>query len=97
MGSNGNMIEIVGLTKHFGSVAALSNVTFEVPAGVIAGFVGPNGAGKTTTLRVLATLLKQDAGSVRVMGNDVESPAGARSVRKAIGFMPDYFKVSKII
>lgn len=84
-------IEVEGLTKHFGRVLALDAVTFKIPAGVIAGFVGPNGSGKTTTMRVLATLLRQDAGVARVFGHEVTTFAEARKVRHLIGFMPDYF------
>jgi ABC-2 type transport system ATP-binding protein len=79
------------LTKRFGRTVALDQLHFEVPRGVIAGFVGPNGAGKTTTLRVFATLLKQDLGVAEVLGHNVASEEGARQVRRLIGFMPDYF------
>jgi ABC-2 type transport system ATP-binding protein len=84
-------IRIEGLTKSFGRTKALDRLAFEVPAGVIAGFVGPNGAGKTTTIRILATLLKPDAGTARVFGFDTARPAEAVEVRHRIGFMPDYF------
>jgi len=84
-------IEISGLTKRFGKVLAVDNLSFAIPPGVIAGFVGPNGSGKTTTMRVLATLLQQDTGAVRVFGYDVRAPSAARQVRHLIGFMPDYF------
>ena len=84
-------IELEGLTKRFGSVTALDQVTFTIPQGVIAGFVGPNGSGKTTTMRILATLLKPDQGTVRVFGLEPQSPGGAHQVRHVIGFMPDYF------
>ena len=80
-----------GLTKRFGRTVALDQLSFEVPRGLIAGFVGPNGAGKTTTLRVLATLLRQDQGIVEVLGHNVAAEEGARRVRRLIGFMPDYF------
>lgn len=88
-------IEAKGLTKRFGKVAALSDLTFSVPRGVIAGFVGPNGSGKTTTIRILATLLKQDAGQARVLGHDTLGPGDAPKVRRAIGFVPDYFGLYK--
>jgi ABC-2 type transport system ATP-binding protein len=87
----GLAIEITDLTKRFGRTLALDKLTFTIPQGVIAGFVGPNGSGKTTTMRVLATLLRQDSGSAKVFGYDTRSPAAARHVRHAIGFMPDYF------
>jgi len=84
-------IEISGLTKQYGKLKALDDVTFTIPRGVIAGFVGPNGCGKTTTMRILATLLKQDKGVARVFGHDTRSPIAEQKVRHAIGFMPDYF------
>lgn len=84
-------ISIKNLTKRFGATLALDNLSFEIPTGVIAGFVGPNGSGKTTTMRVLATLLKQDSGSAQVFGNETTSPQGSKVVRHRIGFMPDYF------
>lgn len=84
-------IEIDGLTKRFGKVLAVDNLSFKIPPGVIAGFVGPNGSGKTTTMRILATLLRQDSGKALVFGYDVRSPSAARHVRHLIGFMPDYF------
>ena len=84
-------IEIKGLTKRFGNTLALNDLSFDIPYGVIAGFVGPNGSGKTTTMRVLATLLKQDGGSAKVFGYDPRAPSAAKVVRHSIGFMPDYF------
>lgn len=86
-----NAIEVQGLTKRFGNVTALNNMTFSVPEGVIAGFVGPNGSGKTTTMRVLTTLLRQDSGQAKVFGWDTSSKADGPKVRHALGFMPDYF------
>ena len=84
-------IEIEGLTKRFGRVPALSDLSFKIPRGVIAGFVGPNGCGKTTTMRILATLLKPEAGVAKVFGSSVDNPATLSMVRHQIGFMPDYF------
>ena len=86
-----NAIEITNLKKRFDKVTAIDDLSFTVPSGVIAGFVGPNGSGKTTTMRVLATLLQQDSGSAKVFGINTRSEEGAKRVRHAIGFMPDYF------
>src|SRR4051812_21620407 len=61
-------IEVAGLTKHFGSVRAVDNLSFTVDAGRVVGFLGPNGAGKTTTLRMLLGLVNPTAGSATVLG-----------------------------
>jgi ABC-2 type transport system ATP-binding protein len=72
-------IQAERLTKRYGSVAAVSDVTFEVSAGEVAGFLGPNGAGKTTTLRMLAGLVRPTSGHCRVLGRSVPGP-GLREV-----------------
>ena len=73
-------IETVGLVKHFGSTRAVDGIDLTVPRGSVYGLLGPNGAGKTTTIRVLATLLKPDAGHARVLGHDVaREPAAVRA------------------
>jgi ABC-2 type transport system ATP-binding protein len=77
------MIEVEGLTKHFGATVALAGVDFEVPRGAILGLLGPNGAGKTTALRIITTLTMPDAGRARVAGFDVVRDAAA--VRRNIG------------
>jgi ABC-2 type transport system ATP-binding protein len=64
----GTTIEISGLTKRFGPVEAVSNLSFSVHPGVVTGFLGPNGAGKTTTLRMLLGLVKPTAGTARIGG-----------------------------
>ena len=85
------MIQVEGITHHFGSFRVLNDVWFKVPKGEIFGFIGPNGAGKTTTLRMMATLLEPGDGRVLIDGVDVvERPA---EVRRLIGFMPDSFGV----
>jgi ABC-2 type transport system ATP-binding protein len=68
-------IETSGLRKAFGETRAVDGVDLEVPRGAVYGVLGPNGAGKTTTIRMLATLLRPDAGSARVLGHDVVSDA----------------------
>ena len=70
-------IEATGLVKTFGDTQAVAGVDLAVPAGSIYGVLGPNGAGKTTTIRVLATLLRPDAGTARVLGHDVVDDADA--------------------
>jgi ABC-2 type transport system ATP-binding protein len=70
-------IEAVGLVKAFGDTRAVDGVDLAVPRGAVYGVLGPNGAGKTTTIRMLATLLRPDAGSARVLGHDVVHDADA--------------------
>ena len=81
-------IEAEGLTKKFGATQALAGIDLSVPAGGILGLLGPNGAGKTTAVRVLATLLRPDAGRARIMGADVV--AQAAEVRTHIGLTGQY-------
>jgi len=78
-------IEVVGLTKRFGPLTAVDNVSFQVEEGEVFGFLGPNGAGKTTTINILCTLLRPTAGSARVAGYDVASQKDA--VRQSIGLV----------
>jgi len=85
------MIEITGLRKSYDDVLAVRGINLKVNEGDIFGFIGPNGAGKTTTIRILATLLDPDEGSIEVAGYDVVNEP--EDVRQAIGFMPDYFGV----
>jgi ABC-2 type transport system ATP-binding protein len=68
-------IEATGLVKSFGAVRAVDGVDLAVPRGAVYGVLGPNGAGKTTTIRMLATLLRPDGGSARVLGHDVVAEA----------------------
>jgi len=73
-------IETTGLVKAFGETRAVDGIDLAVQAGTVYGVLGPNGAGKTTTIRMLATLLRPDAGSARVLGHDVATDAdGVRS------------------
>lgn len=81
------MIQVQGLSKSFGKVKAVQNVSFSAPDGQITGLLGPNGAGKSTTLRMLYTLLKPENGSAQVDGFDVrESPL---EVQRRIGVLAD--------
>jgi ABC-2 type transport system ATP-binding protein len=68
-------VSVQGLTKRFGNTVAVDNLSFEVPPGVVAGFVGPNGAGKSTTLAVLLGLIRPTAGSATVLGYEIAQPA----------------------
>ncbi|MBA2514548.1 MAG: ATP-binding cassette domain-containing protein [Solirubrobacterales bacterium] len=75
-------IEATGLVKVFGETRAVDGVDLAVRSGSVYGVLGPNGAGKTTTIRMLATLLRPDGGSARVLGHDIVSEADA--VRSAV-------------
>jgi ABC-2 type transport system ATP-binding protein len=86
-------IEVRGLVKHFGAVRALDGVDLAAPRGRVLGLLGPNGAGKTTLVRVLATLLKPDAGSARVLGLDVRHDAA--KLRERIGLAGQYAAVDE--
>src|SRR5687768_1978466 len=70
-------IEATGLVKSFGDTRAVDGVDLAVRSGSVYGVLGPNGAGKTTTIRMLATLLRPDAGSARVLGHDIVHEADA--------------------
>ena len=80
-------IDVVDVRRAFGAVDAVRGVSLTAAPGRVTGLVGPNGAGKTTLLLMLASLLRPDAGSIRIAGIDpVADPAGARRV---LGWMPD--------
>ena len=81
------MIEVEGLTKHYGPVTAIQDVTFSVDRGEIVGFLGPNGAGKTTAMRILSCYMPATSGRARVAGYDVFSQS--LDVRKRIGYLPE--------
>jgi len=81
------MIEIRGLTKHFGPLRAVDGVSFDVARGEVLGFLGPNGAGKSTTMKMVTGFLAPSAGHVKVAGHDVaEDPVAAK---RAIGYLPE--------
>ncbi|HZA82170.1 MAG TPA: ATP-binding cassette domain-containing protein, partial [Actinomycetes bacterium] len=84
-------ILVEGLAKRFGDVVALDGIDFQVPAGTVFGLLGPNGAGKTTAIRVLATILRPDAGRAEVLGHDVVREAD--EVRYRIGLAGQYAAV----
>lgn len=85
------MIAAHGLTKRYGKLTALNNVSFNIEKGEIYGFIGPNGAGKSTTMKILACLLRPDAGTAHVCGLDVREHG--REIRRRIGYMPDFLGV----
>jgi len=81
------MIEINHLTKRYGALKAVDDLSFDVQPGTVLGFLGPNGAGKSTTMKMITGFLSPTAGSVRVCGHDVESePIAAKS---CMGYLPE--------
>jgi len=85
------LIRVEGLSKQYGKLQALKDVTFKIDEGSIFGFVGPNGAGKTTAMKVLATLMRPTAGQAFIDGIDVIKYP--KKVRQVMGYMPDFFGV----
>ncbi len=81
------MIEVQHLTKAFGAVNAVDDVSFTVGKGEILGFLGPNGAGKTTTMRVLTCYLPATSGTAKIAGYDVHE--SSLEVRRRIGYLPE--------
>ncbi len=81
------MIEIRELSKRFGPMTAVDNVSFNVDRGEILGFLGPNGAGKSTTMKMITGFITPDAGSVKVMGHDVL--AEPLKVKSCLGYLPE--------
>ena len=81
------MIEVDRLTKRYGPVPAIQDVSFTVEKGQIVGFLGPNGAGKTTTMRILSCFMPASGGTARVAGYDVFEQS--LEVRRRIGYLPE--------
>jgi ABC-2 type transport system ATP-binding protein len=81
------VIEVEGLTKDYGTVVAVRDVSFSVGKGEVVGFLGPNGAGKSTTLRILAGFLGATSGKVRVNGHDLAD--ASLEARAQLGYMPE--------
>ncbi len=85
------MIKCVGLTKRYGALTALDNLSLEIGPGEVFGFIGPNGAGKTTTMKLLACLMRPDAGWAQVCG--MNTATRGDDIRRQIGYMPDFLGV----
>jgi oleandomycin transport system ATP-binding protein len=88
-------IQAEGLHKRFGETQALEGVDLAARSGTVLGVLGPNGAGKTTAVRILATLLRPDAGRARVAGHDVLAEPGR--VRESIGLTGQYASVDELL
>ncbi|HJY63533.1 MAG TPA: ATP-binding cassette domain-containing protein [Ignavibacteria bacterium] len=80
-------IKVNNLTKYYGNVLAVDDITFEVTKGEILGFLGPNGAGKSTTMKIITTYLPPTSGTIEVDGLDVE--ADSLAVRRKLGYLPE--------
>jgi ABC-2 type transport system ATP-binding protein len=85
------MIETKNLTKNYGTLTAVDDLTLTIKEGDIFGFIGPNGAGKTTTMRILVTLLEPTRGTAFINGLDVTKDG--KKVRRLVGYMPDFMGV----
>ena len=89
------MIETDGLTKKFGDLTALDNLTIQVDDGEVFGFLGPNGAGKTTTVRMLCCLISKSSGDASIGGYEIGNKEDSLKIRKIIGLVPDNVGLSE--
>ncbi len=81
------VITVKSLSKRFGNIQAVDNITFNVKEGEIFGFLGPNGAGKTTTVRMLTGIIRPDNGQISILGHDmIKNPI---RVKEKIGVVPE--------
>lgn len=85
------VVDVESLWVRYGQLAAVRGISLQIPRGEVYGFIGPNGAGKSSTIKVLATLLRDFTGRVKINGIDVLSKPQA--VREKIGYVPDFFGV----
>ena len=81
------MLSVQGLTKYFGDLPAVLDLSFEVNGGEIVGLLGPNGAGKTTTLRCIASILQPDAGTITICGHDLLTDT--EDAKRAFAYVPE--------
>lgn len=81
---SGPILEVQSLTKHFGGIAAVEDVSFQIRRDEIVGLIGPNGAGKTTLMRLIMSILKPNAGSVMFKGEDITGVGTSEIVNKGI-------------
>jgi ABC-2 type transport system ATP-binding protein len=84
-----DMIVVKNLTKKFGEITAVDNLSFHVAEGEVFGLLGPNGAGKTTTIRMLCCLISITSGEARIAGYPIGNGADSLAIRKLIGLVPD--------
>jgi ABC-2 type transport system ATP-binding protein len=81
-------LETNGLSKYYGEVRGIEDLTFAAEAGEVFGFLGPNGAGKTTTIRTLMGFQSPTAGTATVLGADITDTAALRGARANVGYLP---------
>ena len=86
---NSYAIKMRNLTKYYGEIKGIENVSLEVKKGQIFGFLGPNGAGKTTTIRILIGLIRPTDGEAEIFG----SPVGSIESKHKIGYLPSDFEL----
>jgi ABC-2 type transport system ATP-binding protein len=84
---NGRMLAARNLTRRFGPLLAVDDISFEVEPGTVLGFLGPNGAGKSTTMKMLTGFLSPTAGTAEVFGHDIRNDSVA--ARRMIGYLPE--------
>src|SRR5687768_13653361 len=82
-----NLLDVRDLRKNYGSLAAVSNVSFTIGPGEILGYIGPNGSGKSTTVKMLAGLLEPSAGEVRFSGQPITQNLVA--YKRQVGYIPE--------
>jgi len=82
------MVEVEKLTKYYGHLAAIKDVSFRVESGEIVGFLGPNGAGKTTTMRILTCFSPASSGKATIMGADAREDS--MKIRRQLGYLPEH-------
>lgn len=86
-----NVVEINGVSKRYGKVEALNEISLQIAKGEIYGLIGPDGAGKSTLFRIMTSLIKPDKGSVKVLGFD--SVNDYKEIRGRVGYMPGRFSL----
>jgi ABC-2 type transport system ATP-binding protein len=81
---NDHALILEGVTKRFGQVLAVDNISFRIQKGCICGFIGPNGAGKTTTIRMIMSIIYPDAGKITVLGQ-----LNSETIKDRLGYLPE--------
>ena len=85
--ANGNLLEVEGLTKRFGGLVAVKDISFGIKPGEILGLIGPNGSGKSTVMKLIIGIERPNAGAVRLSGTDVAGWPTHRIARAGVGLV----------